>query len=68
MFDDLISWQTKKQNHVALSSAETEFVLISLASNEIINVLEMCKRIFNVTVTCVMYKDNKPAIELAKTE
>lgn len=35
IFDDLISWRSKKQNHIALSSAEFEFIVMSLACREL---------------------------------
>ncbi len=68
MFGDLISWRTKKQNHIALSSAEAEFVAMSLASREVTNVKEMCKRMLKTNLPSIMYEGNKAAIELAKTE
>ncbi len=68
LFGDLVSWRTKKQNHVALSSAEAEFVAMSLASREVANVSEMCKRMLNMKVNCILFEDNRAAIELAKTE
>lgn len=68
LFGDVVSWRTKKQNHVALSSAEAEFVAMRLASREVTNLMEMCKRIAIVKVSAAIYEDNKAAIELAKTE
>ena len=37
MYGDLICWRTKKQKHVALSSAEAEFIGMSLACKEVIS-------------------------------
>jgi len=68
LFGDLISWRTKKQTHVSLSSAEAEFVAMSLACRELANVSEMCKRLIKTKMVPIVYEDNKAAIELAQTE
>jgi hypothetical protein len=68
LFGDLISWRTKKQSHVALSSAEAEFVAMSLACRELANVNEMCRSIFKLELKPIIFRDNKAAIELAQTE
>lgn len=69
MFNGLIVWRTKRQTHIALSSAEAEFVPMSLACPELANLKEMCNsRIMNLTSKVYVYKDNRSAIDLAKTE
>lgn len=54
LFGDLVSWQTKKQSHITLSS-EAEFVAMSTASREISNIAKMCKRMLNVVVLYTMF-------------
>lgn len=68
LFGDLISWRTKRQTHVALSSAEAEFVAMSVASKELKSVNEMNKRILLIPTIPTMYEDNKAAIRLATIE
>lgn len=64
----LISWCSKKQSTVSLSSAESEYVAMSMAGSEacwIANVL--CD--FNVSNVCpaIMHCDNQAAITIANT-
>jgi hypothetical protein len=66
--NDIITWRTKKQTHVALSSAEAEFVAMSLACKEVISIKEMCKRILKKDVMPILYEDNRAAIKKAKSE
>ena len=68
LFDDIIFWRTKKQTHVALSSAEAEYIAMSLACKELICVKEMCARIIKVIVMPIMYEDNQAAINIAKSD
>lgn len=68
LFDDLISWRTKKQTHVSMSLAEFEFVAMSLACRELANVSEMCRRLIQAKITRIVYEDYKATIELAQTE
>ena len=41
LFGDVIYWRTKKQTHVALSTAEAEFIAMSLACKELTCIKEM---------------------------
>ncbi len=68
LFGDLIMWRTKRQNHVALSSAEAEFVALSLACRDVICLCEMSKQLMNLQIIPILYEDNKTTIELASTE
>lgn len=68
IFDDLISWRTKKQTHVALLSAEAEFVATSVACRELANLCEICRQIIKLDTVPTIYEDNKAAIKLAKTK
>ena len=67
LFGDLISWRTKKQIHVSLSSAEAEFVAMSLACRELANVSEMSKRLVKTKIVPIVYEDNKAATEESTT-
>lgn len=68
LFGDVISWRTKKQTHVALSSAEAEFIAMSFACREIVCINEMCRRILKLDLMPILYEDNRAAIDLAKTD
>lgn len=66
--NDLVIWRTKRQNHVALSSAEAEYVAMSLACRDVVALREMCKRILKEEYLPVLKEDSKPARDLALTE
>ena len=68
MFGDPIAWRTKKQKHVALSSAEAEYIAMSLICKEVIYLQELMRRVIKVQVTAKLYEDNVAAIEIARTE
>lgn len=68
IFGDLITWRTKKQTHVALSTAESEFIAMSLACREVVCLKEMVKRLLKLDITPVLFEDNEAAIKMAKTE
>ena len=68
MFGDLICWRTKKQNHVALSSAEAEYIAVTLCCRELIAIKEMAKRLLRLNTTPIVYEDNKATIELTQTD
>lgn len=68
MYGDLICWRTKRQNHVALSSAEAEYVAMSLACRDVISIVEMMRRILREKYIPVICEDSRPAINLAETE
>lgn len=68
LFGDPISWRTKKQNHVSLSSAESEYVALSLACRELTCIRQMCISIIGWSKIPTIWEDNKAAIELAKTD
>ena len=68
MFGDVISWRSKKQIHVALSSVEAEFIVMSLACREVVCIRKMSKRLLNLDILPIIYKDNTSAIKMAKTE
>ncbi len=68
LFGDLVNWRTKRQNHIALSSAEAEYVALSLAIRDVTNFSEMCKRINLVKIDIEVFEDNMTTIEMSKTD
>lgn len=68
MFGCLVTWRTQKQNHVALSSAEADFVAMSKACRELANLRTMCLEILKLASVLTIYEDSKPAIWLDKVD
>jgi hypothetical protein len=68
VFNDVIYWRTKKQSHIALSSAEAEFIAMSLACKELVGVWEMCRKLIKVDMTPILFEDNSSAIKIAKSD
>lgn len=64
---DLVSWRTKKQTHVALSSAEAEYIAASFACRQVVSVKSLLQFLYKFTEIPVIYEDNKAAIQLAKS-
>jgi hypothetical protein len=67
LFGDTVMWRTKKQNHIALSSTEAEYVAMSLACRELSCLKEMCRNILKLGMIPILFEDNRAAINLAKT-
>ena len=65
---DLITWRSNKQNHLALSSAEAEFISTLIACKEVVSLREMYTRILVIFTLPIMCEDNKAVIELAMNE
>lgn len=68
LFDSPIVWRTKKQNHIALSSAEAEFVAMSSACRELASLRAMSEEILGIKMIPVIHEDSKPAIRLAEVD
>ena len=68
LFGNLISWRCKKQKHVALSSAEAEFISMSTGCKEVVSLKEMSMRLLKIYTIPTIYKDNKAAIKIAMNE
>jgi hypothetical protein len=64
----LVSWQSKKQTGVTLSSTESEFVAMSMAATEIKFVVSLLTEIFKCppTLPSILKEDNTGAIFMAK--
>ena len=66
-FGDLVSWRSKKQTHVSLSSAETEYVAASYACRQVVSVKMVLQFISSFDRIPILYEDNKATIFLAKS-
>lgn len=60
-----ISWESKKQNTVALSSTEAEYMAISEASKEAIYLKSLLQELMGVNGCVTLYNDNMGAQKLA---
>ena len=65
---NLIDWKTQLQKHVALSSAEAEYVALSRVCREIVSIQALAKELFDFNAKPIIYEDNRAAIKLSKTE
>ena len=68
LFGDPIFWCTKKQSHVSLSTAEAEYIGMSLAVKELVCVQEMLRRLVKIELIPILYEDNMAAINIAKSD
>ncbi|MBP1527254.1 MAG: hypothetical protein H9Q66_04970, partial [Spiroplasma ixodetis] len=68
LFGDIIHWKTKKQSHVALSTAEAEYIAMSMAVKEIKSLNKMCDKLIKLQLTPIVYEDNTAAIKIAKSD
>ena len=63
----LISWKTKKQHTVALSSCEAEYIALTFAIQESNFLCQLISELTNCVPKCVtIFADNQGAIKLAK--
>jgi len=63
----MISWSNKKQNFVALSTAEAEFIAASDASKEAIWLRKLLAGLFgDVLETTVIHCDNQSCVKLSE--
>lgn len=62
-----ISWRSKKQTSVALSTAEAEYIALSGATQEAVWLRQLTSELrFKQTKPTVIYEDNQSAISLAQ--
>jgi len=62
-----VSWSAKRQEIVALSTTEAEYVAITHAAKEAIWLRSLISQIFDISLdTTTLFLDNKSAIELTK--
>ena len=63
-----VSWKSKKQTCVALSTAEAEYVALSQATQEVTWLRELFKDLHNKqTDPTIIYEDNQAAISIAES-
>ena len=63
----LVSWQSRKQDCVVLSSTEAEYVALSEACKEVVWLRRLLKQIgYPQSSASVLYEDNRGAIELSR--
>lgn len=60
-----ISWSSKKQATVALSTAEAEYMALSAASQESLWLIQLRKEILGSKSPTVIFCDNKSAIDMS---
>lgn len=61
---NLVSWSSKKQNVVALSSAEAQYVSSSLCITELMYLKGLLTNIVQQEVSCKLLVDNQGAIHI----
>jgi hypothetical protein len=66
-FGDVVSWRSKKQTHVSLSSAEAEYIAASFACRQVVSVKTLLHALYRCDIIPIIYEDNKTAILLAKS-
>lgn len=65
LFGNLISWSSKKQSMVALSTTESEFIAICNAISELLHVHNVLNDLdIHCTIPYTMYEDNQSTIKL----
>lgn len=65
--DAAISWNSKKQQTIALSTTEAEYMSMSAATQEAIWLRGLHNELFGEKLACIIHCDNKGAIHLANT-
>lgn len=67
LFGSLVSWNSKKQPTVALSSTESEYMALSEITKEAIWIRKFLSSLgYNLDTPAIIMEDNQGAIELAK--
>ena len=62
-----VSWESKKQYHVTLSSSEAEYVAASLATQELIWIRRILEELgYKQVGATELFEDNKAAIEVSR--
>lgn len=64
-----ITWKSSRQNPVALSSTEAEYMALTSAIQEAVWLLQLCAELrFDATIPLVIKCDNQSAIKLAESD
>ena len=61
-----ITWQSKKQSYVALSTVEAEYVALSGAAQEAVWLKQLNQDLTGISEPVVIYEDNQSAIVIAR--
>ena len=67
VFGDTIDWGTKRQNVVATSSMEAEYIALNKLVKDLMYLTKLCERITNETIRPKVYEDNQSAIRAVET-
>jgi hypothetical protein len=65
---NVVSWLSRKQKTVALSSTEAEYMAASEATSEALWLRAWIKEVFQVDAPVLLYCDNQSALALAKND
>jgi hypothetical protein len=65
---NVISWLSKKQDAVAISSTEAEYYALSTATQEALWYRTWIKEVFDRNITVTIYSDNQSAIAISKND
>ena len=62
-----VSWSTKQQEIIVLSTTKAEYIAITHAAKEILWLWSLISQLFNITLdSTTLFSDNQSAIELTK--
>ena len=61
-----VSWRSKKQTCVALSTAEAEYIALAAAAQEDVWLQSLLQQLSGIKISTVMYDDSQSAIAIAK--
>ena len=65
---NVISWLSKKQDTIALSSTEAEYMALSTATTEVLWYKAWIREVLGLEITVPIYCDNQSAIEISSND
>ncbi len=68
LFGDVLTWTAKRQHHIALSSAEAEYISMSWTCKEVASMRELLICLLRISVVPVIYEDNITPIRWSSSE
>ena len=63
VFNDAVSWGTRRQDSVAVSSSEAEYIALNSMIKDVVYYKELCELITSERIQPVVYEDNKATIK-----